>query len=96
MYGYPRLSSLNAVRTQMLKKMVGEDERLTAKSKVELSRLPPCKDAHVLRVKRVNYRVALYKRAATPIIEKPKPYDGHGWVREGNLIEPQWSCGSIL
>ena len=55
----------------MLKKMVGEDDNLTSKSKVDISRLPPCKDAHTPHVQRVNYRVALYKTAPVAIIEKP-------------------------
>ena len=40
-YGYHRESKLNTVRAIMLK-MVGEDDKLTRKSKVEFSRLPPC------------------------------------------------------
>lgn len=44
MYGYARKKSLNTLRSLMLKKMVGEDARLTAKSKVDLSRLPSCRD----------------------------------------------------
>ena len=37
MYGYPQESSVNVVRAKILKKMVGEDETLTTKSKVDLS-----------------------------------------------------------
>ena len=48
MYGYPRETRLNEVRALMLKKMVGEDERITTKSKVELYRLPPRADSHTL------------------------------------------------
>ena len=32
MYGYVRETSVNAVRTKMLKKMIREDEALTARS----------------------------------------------------------------
>ena len=42
--GYAREKSLNTVHSLMLKKMVEEDARLTAKSKVDLSRLPLCRD----------------------------------------------------
>jgi len=48
--GYAREKSLNTLRSLMLKKMVGEDVRLTAKSKVDLSRLPPCRDKLVPRI----------------------------------------------
>ena len=95
-YGYPRIACLNEVRVQMLKKMVGEDDNLTSKSKVDISRLPPCKNAHTPHVQRVNYCVALYKTAPVAIIEKPKPTEGHGWLKIGDHIEPQWSLGPIL
>ena len=39
MYGQARETSVDVVRGKMLKKMVGEDERLTTKSKVDLARL---------------------------------------------------------
>ena len=45
MYGFVREKSVNSVRFKMLKKMVGEDQTLTAKSKVDLGRLPPCRDS---------------------------------------------------
>ncbi|KAK7110850.1 hypothetical protein V1264_014659 [Littorina saxatilis] len=82
----------------MLCKMVGEDEKLTAKSKVDLARLPPCRAALQPHNKRVNHRVALYKRAHIAIVEKPKPYDeGQGWMRNAkDLLEPIWSSKPIL
>ena len=43
MYGHAREKSVNTVRSIMLKKMVEENEELTTKSKVDLSRLPPCR-----------------------------------------------------
>ena len=39
MYGYPRVKSLKEARAKMLQKMVGEDNDLTMKSKVDFSRL---------------------------------------------------------
>ena len=42
MYEYVRETSVNAVGTKMLRKMFGEDEALTASSKVDLSCLLPC------------------------------------------------------
>ena len=26
----------------------------------------------------------------------PKPQDGHGWIEENEVVEPQWSDGPIL
>ena len=87
MYGEARETSVNAVRAKMLRKMVGENQSLTIKSKVDLSRIPPCKDSLLPHIQRVNYRVACYKKADEPLFWKPKPYDaGQGWQknRPGN------------
>lgn len=98
MYGQNRESSVNAVRVKLLRKMVGEDKKLTSKSKVDLARLPPCQSALEPHIQRVNYRVALYRRADQPILEKPRPYDGgHGWIRtDQGVLEPLWSYRPVL
>ena len=97
MYGYPKETSVNQVRCKMLKKMVGKDNLLTNKSKIDLSRLPPCQDALLPHVRRVNYRVASYKRANVPMFESPRPWDeNQGWCRTDGVLEPLWSVGPIL
>ena len=96
MYGSTRICTVNELRASMLRKMVGDDDKLSKKSKVELSRLPPCRDALRPHVKRVNYRIALYKRAGMAIVEKPKPYEEQGWVRIDDRLEPLWTEGLIL
>ena len=98
MYDHAREMSVNVVRGIMLKKMVGENEDLTTKSKVDLSRLPPCRDSLVPHIGRVNYRLANYKRAHQAIFWRPRPYDpGHGWEKtEEGILEPVWSCGPVL
>ena len=63
MYGHAREKSVNAVRSIMLKKMVGENEELTTKSTMDLSRLPPCRDSLVPHIGRVNYHLSNYKKA---------------------------------
>ena len=97
-YGYAREKSLNTVRSLMLKKMVGEDARLTAKSKVDLSRLPPCRDNLVPHIQRVNHRLVCYKRAGQAIFWRPKPHDpGQGWKKnDSSSLEPIWSSSPIL
>ena len=62
MYGHNRETSVDIVRPKLLRKMVGEDEKLTSKSKVDLTRLPPLHAALKPHVQRVNHHVALYKR----------------------------------
>ncbi|KAK5923027.1 hypothetical protein CgunFtcFv8_000033 [Champsocephalus gunnari] len=96
-YGESRESSVDVVRAKLLHKMVGQDDKLTAKSKVDLARLPPCYDALKPHVQRVNHRVALYKRSDESILEKPNPYDEEqGWMRTGGVLRPVWSCGPVL
>lgn len=98
MYGYAREVSVDKVRSIMLKKMVGDDEQLTMKSKVDLARLPPCKRNLIPHVQRVNHRLANYKRANQATFWRPKPSDeGQGWEKnENGVLEPLWSCGPVL
>ena len=97
MYGFMRMKDINTVRTQMLLKMIGDEDKLTTTSKVDLSRLPPCKNSLVPHIQRVNHRVCLYKQAHIAHIEAPNPYDeGQGWVRTGDKMEPLWSFGPIM
>ena len=98
MYGYSRQKSIDTVRGIMLRKMVGEDEQLTIKSKIDLSHLPPCRDNLIPHIRRVNHRLAIYKRADIPIFWSPKPYDPEqGWQRsDEGVLEPVWSCGPVL
>lgn len=89
---------MDAVRVKMLKKMVGENEVLSKKSKVDLSRITPCRDSLIPHLERVNHRMAGYRHAADAMWEAPKPTDnGQGWViGEQGILEPIWSIGAIL
>ena len=60
-YGQSRESSVNVVFAKLLRKMVGMDEKLTSKSKINLSRLPSPHSRMVQHVQRVNLCAALYK-----------------------------------
>ena len=44
-YGQNRESSMDGLRAKPVRKIVDEDENLTSKSKVDLTRLPPCHSA---------------------------------------------------
>ena len=98
MYGHARQRWINAVCTLMVKNMVGKDEHLTTKSKVDLSRLPPCRDNLAPHVARVNHRLAIYKQANEVNFWSPKPYEHEqGWEKTGEgILEPVWSYGPIL
>lgn len=95
LYGFPRVKEVNTVRALMLKKMVGEGGTIKRSSKVDLSKLPPCKKSLVPHIKRANYRAAQWKRSDVPIQEIPSPTE-HGWTRCGDFIEPVWSEGPVL
>ena len=73
-------------------------KKLASKSKIDLTRLPPCHSALKPHLQWVNHHVALYKRADKSILEKLKPYDdGQVWIRtEDGVLEPVWSCGAAL
>ena len=92
-YGQNRESSMDGLRAKPLRKIVGEDEKLTSKPKVDLARLPHCHPALKPHLQRVNHRVA-----DESILEKPNPYDdGQGWIRiEDGVLEPVWSCDAAL
>ena len=98
MYGQSRQSSVDVVRAILLHKMVWEDEKLAVKSRVDLTRLPPCRSALKPHIQRVNHRTALYKRAHEPSVEKPKPYDeGQGWMRTAKgVLKPLWLYNAVL
>ena len=97
MYGSVRETSVNVVRMKMLKKMVGEDEALTARSKVDLSRLLLCRELLFTYIQRCNHRLAWYKPAASPMFERPKPFEDQGWeMSEEGYIEPVRSKGPVL
>ena len=98
MYGYPRETEINVVRLKMLKKMVGEDETLSTKSKVDLSKLPPCRDSLIPHIQRVNYRLAQFKNACIAIDDQPEPFEHeNGWSKnERGDIEPVWSMGEVF
>ena len=82
MYGHAKETSVTAVQTIMLKEIIGDDEALHLKSRVDFSRLPPCKDSLIPHIYRVNRRIALYKRASNAIFESPKPFDlCQGWEK---------------
>ena len=58
LYGFPSVKEVNKARAIMLKRMVGEGEVIKSTSKVDLAKLPPCKESLIPHIKRANYRVA--------------------------------------
>ena len=94
MYGYPRLSSINSVHSAMIRKMV-EGETINQSSKIDLSKLPPCRRSLISHIQWVNYRAAQWKRSHIHQIELPPPTD-HGWTMTDDILEPLWSDGPFF
>ena len=98
MYGEMRETLVNIVRAKMMHKMVGRNDKLTSKSKVDLARLSPCLNSLKPHIESVNYRVACLKEAHMPIFDMPKPdEEGKGWMKnDAGALEPIWSYGDVL
>ena len=56
-----------------------QDGTINVKKKIELCSLPPCRKALIQHIRRANFQMAIWRRADTPLIESPKPTDGHRW-----------------
>ena len=94
MYGKPKVTSVDKLRFLLLKAKLGEDVSLKPKQDIDFSKMPPPAVCLLEHLKRVNYVVRIWRQATNAIIEIPKPYDNHGWTKEG---EPLWCPpGKIL
>ena len=76
MYGQPKEKYIRAVRGKLLRHMFGEKEALTMRSKVDLSKLPHCKDNLVPHIHRVNHCIAhILSEQTNAAFWHPKPTD---------------------
>ena len=97
-YGKSRSHSIDEVRSTLIKERChNKDGTINVKKKVELCSLPPCRKALIQHIHRANYQMAIWRRADTPIMEVPKPTDGHGWLMDGdsNMV-PLWFDGDCV
>ena len=96
MYGNTCIKCINEVCALMLRKMVGEEDKFSSKSKVDFSHLPHCKDSLYPNIDRVNYWFCEWKRSHIPICDCPLPLDGHGWTKDDGPPKPLWIHGPII
>ena len=96
LYNASRTKSVDLLRASKLKQMVGKSKKLS-KKKIDISRLPPLKQCLTLsqHIKRVNYRVAQWKRSHWSNVPLPCPTD-HGWRRARDSLVPEWSDGPAI
>ena len=57
-YGQNRDSLMDGLRAKLLRNIVGEDEKLTSKPKVDLACLPHCQSALKPHLQQVNHHTA--------------------------------------
>ena len=77
--------------TWLFGRIIASDlNQINQKSKIDLSRIPPCQDSFIPHCQRANHRLGRYKQADNAIIEYPKPSEpGQGWDRkERGEVEP--------
>ena len=92
-YGYAREKSVNTVRNIILSKVLGENDELITKSKVDLSRLLSCRDTLALHF--ANYGIVNYKCVhSEDNLFEPQSLVG-SWPRlendRGDALERVWS-----
>lgn len=88
-YGKAKYKKVDEARYVMLKAKC--DGELTAKnltsSTIDLSKFPPSRECLKEHIARANYQTKIWKDGNVAISELPKPWDGHGWLENG---EPLW------
>ena len=95
-YGRPRLKSIDSLWFTLIKEKCGDDDKLHLGHNVDLATLPPCRGVLQQHIRRVNYQVAIWRRAHIAVADVPSPNDGHGWTLNSGHLEPLWVDGPIL
>ncbi len=79
MYNQARETSVSLVRNKMPKKIVGEDETLSSKSRVDFACLLPCQDSLIPHIQQVNYRVPVKAEMYLLLTMSLHAHDGCLW-----------------
>ena len=95
-YGRPRVSKVDDLRLIRMNELCSKDDIITPSKNVDMATLPPCRRSLVQHIKRVNYQVAIWKRAHVPEPDLPGATMGHGWTLVDGILEPLWYEGEIL
>lgn len=95
-YGKPKCTSVDEVRHMMLTSKCHGNltvPSLTSNT-VDMARFPPSRSCLREHVARANYQTKIWKTANVATSELPKPWEGHGWLENG---EPLWcDSGMVL
>ena len=90
-YNRKSVKAVDELRYILLKEKCG-DEEMNPKLNVDLSTLPPCRRSPTQHVRRVNYQVAIWKRAHDPHPALPNAAEGHGWEQKEGYLQPLWTA----
>lgn len=97
MYGKPRYASVDALRFTALKdKCGGPDSHINFDRNIDLSKLPPCREALRQHIRRVNFQVGIWKAANIPQPLIPEATERHGWKMLHGKLEPNWFNGPLI
>ena len=80
----------------LIKEKCGDDDQLHLGRNVDFATLPPCRGVLQKHIRRVNYQVAIWRRAHIAVADVPSPTGGHGWTLNSGHLEPLWFDGPIL
>ena len=80
LYGHPRESSINQVRTNIFQK-----KYLKSGKVIDMALLPPCKSVLVLHMKRANYVAKIWKSSLTSWLALDDISE-HGWLPDGSTV----------
>ena len=97
LYGKPRVKTVNEMRFVMMNELCSKnDNNLDRLKVVDMAKLPPCRRSLEQHIRRVNFQVAIWKRAHIATPDVPSPNDGHGWTLLEGKLEPLWYVGRVL
>ena len=71
-------------------------QSLDSKKNIDLSVLPPSRVCLQEHIRRVNYQIAIWKRAHITRPEIPHPAEDHGWMIHNGRLELRWFKGTAL
>ena len=97
LYGVgPRVKQVDVAREIKVKNICGSNIDLRPGLSIDLSIFPPCRRILAQHIKRVNFKVSIWRRALDNFPDIPSPLD-HGYhVTEARKIEPRWFEGDVI
>ena len=91
-----RTSDVNKLRFEKFQERFNTNtELLTCYNGIDMSLLPPCRDALHMHIERVNYQTLIWNKSDVPKPGIPLP-PGHGWKKTPDGLEVEWTRGLLM